>query len=78
MQERLSWFNDLLDGRDFLFGARLSAADCVAFPFLKFALRREPADDEPFHRVLDEHQTLTAAHAPLARWLARVDALPRA
>ena len=78
MQERLSWFNDLLDGRDFLFGASLSAADCVAFPFLKYALGRDRGDDELFHRVLDEHQTLAAEHARLARWLARVDALPRA
>ncbi len=78
MQERLSLFNDLLDGRDFLFGTSLSAADCVAFPFLKYALGRERGDDELFHRVLDENQTLTAQHGPLARWLARVDALPRA
>ena len=78
MQERLSLFNALLEGRDFLFGPSLSAADCVAFPFLKFALVRDPRDDELFHRILDEHQTLTGAHGALERWIRRVDALPRA
>jgi len=78
MQARLVLFNDLLDGRDFLFGAGLSAADCVAFPFLKFALWRDPADEEPFHLILDEHQTLGPEQAPLAAWIERVDALPRA
>lgn len=78
MQARLVLFNALLDGRDFLFGSSLSAADCVAFPFLKFALRREPADQELFHRILDEQQTLGVEHAALSRWIERVDALPRA
>jgi len=78
MQARLALFHDLLDGRDFLFGDTLSAADCVAFPFLRFALRRDPGDDELFHRVLDEHQTLTDEHGRLARWIRRIDALPRA
>jgi len=78
MQARLVLFNALLDGRDFLFGSSLSAADCVAFPFLKFALRREPTDDELFHRILDEHQTLDVAHRALADWVERIDALPRA
>jgi glutathione S-transferase len=78
MQGRLSLFDQLLQGRDFLFGSTLSAADCIAFPFLKFALVRDPADDELFHRILDEHQTLGAGHAALARWIERVDALPRA
>ncbi len=42
MQGRLSLFNALLQRRDFLFGATLSAADCIAFPFLKFALHPRP------------------------------------
>ena len=78
MQARLVLFNALLDGRDFLFGSSLSAADCVAFPFLKFALGREPDDEELFHRILDEHQTLGAEHGALTAWIERVDALPRA
>ena len=78
MRERLFLLNSLVQGRDFLFGPTLSAADCSAFPFLKFALRRDPADDELFHRILDEQQPLTDSHAALAGWIERVDALPRA
>ena len=54
-----------------------SAADCVAFPFLKFAAGRDPADDELFHRVLDEHQSVEG-RPRLAAWIERVDARPRA
>jgi len=67
----------LLSGRDFLFGDALTAADCVAYPFLKFALRREPADDELFHVVLDERQTLAPRHAAVAAWIERMAALPQ-
>jgi glutathione S-transferase len=73
MDERLDVFEALLDGRDFLFGA-FSAADCCAFPFLKYAAGRDPDDDEAFHRVLDEHQSV-ASRPRLAAWIARVGAL---
>jgi glutathione S-transferase len=76
LESALDRFTALLDGRDFLFGD-FSAADCVAYPFLKYALRRDPADDETFHVVLDEHQVLRPQHAPLAAWIERVGALPR-
>ena len=46
MQAWLQVFESLLEGRDHLFG-EFSAADCAAFPFLKFARLRDPADDEP-------------------------------
>jgi glutathione S-transferase len=79
MREALDLFEDLLDGRDFLYGARLTAADCLAFPFLKFAaLPPDPADDEFFHRILVDHQPLTDNHPGLAAWIRRVDGLPRA
>lgn len=73
----LDTFERLLDGREFLMGERLSAADCAAFPFLKYACRRDPADDELFHRILEEHQTIED-RPRLAAWIDRVDALPRA
>jgi glutathione S-transferase len=73
MDERLDVFEALLDGRDFLFGA-FSAADCCAFPFLKYAAGRDPDDDEAFHLVLDEHQSV-ASRPRLAAWIARVGAL---
>ena len=54
----LAVFESLLEGRPYLFGNELSAADCVAFPFLKYAAVRDPADDELFHRVLEDYQQL--------------------
>jgi glutathione S-transferase len=77
MRTHLGLFEALLDGRDHLFG-EFSAADCAAFPFLKFAAGRDPADDERFHRILEEHQRPAAAELPrLTAWIERVDARPR-
>ena len=78
MAARLDRFEQLLAGRDHLLGDDLSAAECVAFPFLKYARSREPADDEPFHRILDEHQRPGDDHPRLLAWIERVDARPRA
>ena len=50
-------FEALLAGREHLMGDDFSAADCAAFPFLKYALRRDPADGERFHRILDDHSS---------------------
>lgn len=66
----------LLEGRDFLLG-KLSVADVVAYPFLRYAVDRTPGDDEPFHRVLREWVTV-AGHPNLAAWFARMDRIPRA
>ena len=55
-----------------------SAADCVAFPFLKYAAMRDPADDELFHRVLEQYQPLGDDHPNLAAWIERVNGHPRA
>jgi maleylpyruvate isomerase len=73
----LEVFESMLDGRDYLFG-EFSAADCAAFPFLKYARFRDPADDEPFHLILEEHQRLDAGHPRLAAWIERMDERPRA
>jgi glutathione S-transferase len=78
MATYLDGFDSLLSGRKFLFGDEFSAADCCAFPFLKYALGREPADHDPFHLVLDEYLNLTDEHFKLRSWIKRVDALPRA
>ena len=74
----LDRFEALLAGRPFLMGGAFSAADCCAFPFLKYALMRDPADDELFHRILDDHQQLGGDHPRLADWIRRVDERPRA
>ena len=59
-------------------GEDFSGADCAAFPFLKYALFRDPPDDELFHRILDKHQQLGETHPRLADWLRRVNERPRA
>jgi len=72
----LDLFERLLEGRDFLFG-ELSAADCAAFPFLKYAVDDNDQDDESFHQILREFLPIDG-HARLEAWIRRVDALPRA
>ena len=78
MAGALDRFEALLAGRDHLMGDDFSAADIAAFPFLKYALMRDPADDEAFHRILDEHQQLGDDHPRLSAWIQRVDQRPRA
>jgi glutathione S-transferase len=77
MGERLDVFERLLEGREHLFGD-FGAADCVAYPFLKYAAGRDPADDELFHVILDEHQPLDDSHSNLRGWIARMGERPRA
>jgi glutathione S-transferase len=77
MAAALDWFEALLNGRDYLFGDRVTAADFVVFPFLKYAVAIDPSDDEVFHQVLNQHQPLGEGHAKLRAWIELVDALPR-
>jgi len=77
-RQRKDGFEAMLAGRDHLMGEDFSGADCAAFPFLKYALFRDPADDELFHRILDKHQQLGETHPRLADWLRRVNERPRA
>ena len=77
MREALDRFEALLAGRDYLFG-EFGVADCIAFPFLKYAAFGLPAgDDELFHRILVEHQPLGDGYPRLKAWAARVEAHPR-
>jgi maleylacetoacetate isomerase len=76
MDAWLDWFEHLLAVRDYLMGDEVTVADCAGFPFLKYARGRDPADDERFHRILDEHQDV-AGRPRLGAWIDRVDALPR-
>lgn len=69
MRVRLALFESLLYSRDYLFG-EFGAADCCAYPFLKYAAGRDPEDDEPFHRILDEHQSVDG-RPRLAAWIER-------
>jgi glutathione S-transferase len=77
MRRSLDRFEALLGGRDYLLGDDFSAADIAAFPFLKFALFREPEDDEPFHLILEERLPLDG-HPRLGDWVRRVNERPRA
>ncbi len=70
-------FEDLLDGRDFLWG-ELSLADVTAFPFLKYALLWEEGDPDRFHEILRDHLHSDGRFPRLEGWIRRVDALPRA
>jgi glutathione S-transferase len=74
----LPLFEDLLAGRDFLFGPRLTMADVVAFPFLKYATVWEAGDEHRFHEILRDAMPLDGAYPRLAGWIARMNALPRA
>jgi len=67
----------MLAGRDHLMGDDFSAADIAAFPFLKYALIRDPEDDELFHRILEDRQPLGDRHPRLAAWIRRVGQYPR-
>jgi glutathione S-transferase len=73
----LPLFEELLAGRDFLFGDELSAADVVAFPFLKYAVLWEEGDPDRFHEVLRDTQRLDGRFPRLDGWIRRIDELPR-
>lgn len=73
----LDIFENLLHGRDYLFGD-FSAADCAAFPFLKYAVVQDEDDDEPFHQILREFQPLGDNHPRLEAWIRRVEERPQA
>ena len=72
------WFEHMLDGRDHLFGDDFSAADCAAFPFLKYAKLRDAQDDELFHRILEEQLQLGSQNPRVSAWIDRVNERPRA
>jgi len=76
--DSLDLFEGLLADREFLFGERLTAADCVSFPFIKYAaLGLPPNDERLFHRILVDYQPLARQHSRVRDWVARIDALPR-
>jgi maleylpyruvate isomerase len=76
MARSLDLFESLLSDRDYLLG-EFSAADCAAFPFLKYSLLHDPDDEELFHRVLVDNLPLGVGHPRLAAWIRRMDELPR-
>jgi glutathione S-transferase len=78
MRTALDRFEALLAGRDYLFG-EFGVADCIAFPFLKYAVLGLPADDdEVFHQVLVDHMLLDGSYPRLTAWVRRVGGHPQA
>jgi glutathione S-transferase len=73
----LDLFERLLAGRDYLMG-EFSAADCAAFPFLRFARYHEAGDPYLFHHILIERLALGDGFPNMRAWLERMEAKPRA
>ena len=74
LDAHLDLFERLLTGRDY-FLDEFSAADIVAYPHLKYAAGRPDGDDELFHVILDERQSVEG-RPRLAAWIERVRARP--
>jgi len=77
MTASLDLFEALLSGRDYLMGDELSAADCAAYPFLKYVDFQDPDDTHPFHLVLREYETRGGEHPRLGVWLRRMARRPQ-
>jgi glutathione S-transferase len=73
----LDLFERLLAGRDYLFG-EFSAADCAAFPFLKYGLIHDETDTDEFHLILTQYLALNRGYPRLDAWIRRIDERPRA
>jgi glutathione S-transferase len=76
LRSTLDVFEALLDGRAYLMSDSLSAADCAAFPFLKYGLWMQADDDERFHRILARNLALDGGHPRVEDWIRRVAAHP--
>lgn len=74
----LPLFESLLTGRAFLFGDTLSIADVISYPFLRYGVVHDPADDEVFHRVLVEEMPLGTEYPLLTQWVLTLEKHPRA
>ena len=74
----LDRFESLLSGRAYLLGEDFSAADCAAWPFLRYGVWRERDDPWRFHHILMEHlEARPERHPALIDWIARVAERPQ-
>ncbi len=78
MSGYLDLFEDLLTGREHLLGDHFSAADCAAWPFVRYALFPPQDDPHLFHKILADHQPLGDDHPRLEAWIRRVARRPMA
>ena len=58
-------------------GDAFGAADLCAFPFLKYGVMHDSADEELFHRILVEHLPVRGSFPSVEAWVRRVDEHPR-
>jgi maleylpyruvate isomerase len=77
LRSTLDVFEALLAGRDYLMSDEIGAADCAAFPFLKYGLWIKEDDDERFHRILADNLALDGGHPRVEEWVRRVATHPR-
>ena len=80
MRVFIDWFNRVWKGppNEYLVGDALTAADLMAFPFLRYAVFCDPEDTETFHQVLTRMEPDLQRHAGLLAWIERLRALPMA
>lgn len=69
MRDHLARFEALLQGRPYLMGHGVGAADFVAFPFLRYAAIPDGSDDYLFHEILVEHMPLDGRYPRLRGWI---------
>ena len=78
IRSRLDVFDAMLTGREHFF-VEFGAADCAAWPFLRYGQWLEDDDTETFHKVIHEHQRTTAAEHPnLVAYIERLGSRPMA
>jgi glutathione S-transferase len=74
VQEEFKRLESVLSDSSFLFGQRVTAADCVCFPHVRLVQRASERFPEAMRRL--ELHPLPTRYPQLAKWLARVEALP--
>jgi glutathione S-transferase len=73
MRSFLPIFEGMLAGRDYLMGDAFSAADCIAWPFLRYALIAPDEEDTYlFHAILVANMPLGDDFERLKGWIRRV------
>lgn len=77
MDAWLDVFEAMLEGHDHLMDGEFTAADCLAYPFLKYAASRDPEDSDLFHQILDKYQSVEG-RPRLAAWIQRISERPQA
>jgi glutathione S-transferase len=75
LQRRLDLFEGMLTGREHLFG-EFGAADCAAWPFLRYAVGIDQDDPWTFHKVINERMALQDRHVNLRAWIGRIGERP--